>query len=172
MVKVPLLFLLTLVVTVPSLYVFSSLANSRLRLAATIRLLLVAISVNLAVLASLGPVIAFFAMYARATRSVQILNATFFTISGLVGLIFLHRGLKGALETQEAAGSKVGKASESRTRAIFWMWCVTYGVVGAQMAWILRPFLGAPGLPFQLFRGRESNVFRGVAEALRWAMES
>ena len=39
-VKMPLLFLLTLAVTFPSLYVFSALARSRLDLSATLRLLL------------------------------------------------------------------------------------------------------------------------------------
>ncbi len=46
--KVPLLFLLTLVVSFPSLYVLSALAGSRLRFRATLRLLLAAIAVNLA----------------------------------------------------------------------------------------------------------------------------
>jgi hypothetical protein len=34
-----------------------------------------------------------------------------------------------------------------------------YALVGAQMGWILRPFIGAPSLSFQLFRGREANFF-------------
>ena len=60
MAKVPLLFLLTLVVTFPSLYVFSALSNSRLRGPDTLRLLLAAVTVNLALLASFGPVTGFF----------------------------------------------------------------------------------------------------------------
>ncbi len=39
--------------------------------------------------------------------------------------------------------------------------------VGAQMAWILRPFIGTPDLPFTLFRDRESNFFLGVTESIR-----
>ena len=60
--KVPLLFRLTLLVPFPSLYVCSALANSRLQIAATLRLLLTAITVELALLASLGPVTGFFAL--------------------------------------------------------------------------------------------------------------
>ncbi len=55
-VKVPLLFLLTLLVAFPSLYVLSALADSRLSAASTLRLLLCAITTNLALLASFGPV--------------------------------------------------------------------------------------------------------------------
>ena len=40
-----------------------------------------------------------------------------------------------------------------------------YAIVGAQMGWILRPFIGAPHLPFRLFRERESNFFMSVLES-------
>ncbi len=46
----PLLFLLTLLVTLPSLYVLSALARSRLSFTHTVRLLLAAVTVNLALL--------------------------------------------------------------------------------------------------------------------------
>jgi hypothetical protein len=38
-------------------------------------------------------------------------------------------------------------------------------VVGAQMGWILRPFIGAPSEPFQWFRERPSNFFVVVWES-------
>lgn len=59
-VKVPALFFLTLLVTLPSLYVFNALVGSRLNLIAVWRLLIAALAVNLAVLASFGPIVAFF----------------------------------------------------------------------------------------------------------------
>jgi hypothetical protein len=40
-----------------------------------------------------------------------------------------------------------------------------YAVVGAQMGWILRPFIGSPDLPFELFRERQSNFFQAVWRA-------
>ena len=42
-----------------------------------------------------------------------------------------------------------------------------YGLVGAQMAWILRPFVGRPGMPFEWFRHRGSNFFEGVWTAIQ-----
>src|SRR5690349_7385765 len=48
--KVPMLFLLTLVITFPSLYVFNALVGSRLSLPAVLRLLIGALGVTLAVL--------------------------------------------------------------------------------------------------------------------------
>jgi len=39
---------------------------------------------------------------------------------------------------------------------------VVFGLVGAQMAWMLRPFIGNPNSPFTLIRSRESNFFEAV----------
>lgn len=203
--KVPLLFLLTLFVTFPSLYVFSALARSRLRAAETLRLLLVAITVTLALLASFGPVTGFFTLSTSSYPFMIVLNVLFFAIAGIVGVGFLRKALQHVFAeppsppappappsppaapasdaTAEAGDSdpvpererevdglrvlrsrpRQGDASES----IFKVWVVMYGVVGAQMAWILRPFIGTPDLPFQLFRERESNFLLALGEALR-----
>ncbi|MCE9595613.1 MAG: hypothetical protein K8S98_15605 [Planctomycetes bacterium] len=170
-VKVPLLFLATLLVTYPSLYVFSALANSRLRFRETLRLLLASTAVNLAVLASLGPVTAFFTLSTRSHAFMQLLNAAFFTIAGCVGLTFLWRAMREVYTYDPVA--PIGGVERVRPRAgrVLAIWLMTYAIVGAQMGWILRPFVGAPNLPFQWLRGPTSNIFRGLLEALRFALE-
>ena len=50
--------------------------------------------------------------------------------------------------------------------AVFRGWLVVYGVVGAQMGWVLRPFVGTPDLPFEFFRERESNFLEGFLRSL------
>jgi hypothetical protein len=42
---------------------------------------------------------------------------------------------------------------------IFRVWLVAYAVVGAQMGWLLRPFIGNPAAPFTWFRAREGSFF-------------
>jgi hypothetical protein len=49
---------------------------------------------------------------------------------------------------------------------VFRTWLVIYALVGSQMAWILRPFIGTQGLEFALFRTREGSFFEGVVTAL------
>ena len=209
--KVPLLFLLTLVVTFPSLYVFSALGNSPLRGADTARLLLAAVTVNLALLASFGPITGFFTLSTDSYAFMIVLNVAFFGLSGFVGLGFLRRSLSTlfaragddemrAAEREALAALSAGepvtagaardadaddeeedaaRAARAARRAatesvraqisarlaasqrVFRVWIVIYAIVGAQMAWILRPFVGAPSLPFQLFRPRSSNFFEG-----------
>lgn len=182
-VKVPLLFLLTLVVTFPSLYVFSALSRSRLNFAATLRLLLIAIAVNLAVLASFGPVTAFFTYSTSSYPFMKVLNVAFFGISGFIGLGFLWRALEPILGTPEPLpppppreGEKDGDAwSQKRlysqlrpnpAKRVFTMWLVVYGMVGAQMGWLLRPFIGDPNQRFQWFRTRESNFLYDFSRTL------
>jgi hypothetical protein len=43
---------------------------------------------------------------------------------------------------------------------------ILFALVGAQMGWVLRPFIGRPELPFAWFRERESNFFAAVLRAL------
>ena len=41
-----------------------------------------------------------------------------------------------------------------------------FALVGAQMGWVLRPFIGAPNAPVTFFREREGNFFQAVAEKI------
>jgi hypothetical protein len=51
-------------------------------------------------------------------------------------------------------------------KTVFRIWIVLFGLVGSQMGWVLRPFIGDPNTPFTWFRVRESNVFQGILNAL------
>ena len=51
-------------------------------------------------------------------------------------------------------------------KVVFRCWVVVFGLVGAQMAWVLRPFVGDPDSPFEWFRTRESSFFEGVWNAI------
>ena len=160
-VKLPLLFVLTLVVTFPSLYVFAALANSRLRARETLRLLVAAIGVMLGVLASFAPVTVFFTLSTDSYRFLLFLNVVFCTLAGLVGLGFLFRA------TNAVFPDEPGSAEGGRARRIFRVWLVLFGVVGAQMAWILKPFVGNPHLPFEWVRNsRQSSFFEFVLRSL------
>jgi 2-keto-3-deoxy-galactonokinase len=52
-------------------------------------------------------------------------------------------------------------------KKVFGCWVIVFGLVGAQMGWVLRPFVGSPGTPFQWFRERESSFFEAVLETVR-----
>jgi hypothetical protein len=195
-VKVPALFFLTLLVTFPSLYVFNALVGSRLTIGSVLRLLLAAMGVMVAVLSSLGPIIAFFSVSTTTYEFMLLINVLAFAVSGVLGLTFLFRTLQrlSALtvepEPQPEPGPEAVPGTEPMpapaleqsapspldrledrvlgpsVKTVFRCWVVLFGLVGAQMGWVLRPFIGRPGLPFQWFRVRESNFFEAVWQAL------
>jgi hypothetical protein len=94
LIKLPALFLLTLVVTFPSLYVFNALMGCRLTFGAMLRLLMAAIVVNLCVAASFGPILGFFTVSTTSYAFMVILNVALLAVAGLVGMAFLLQTLR------------------------------------------------------------------------------
>ncbi|MBC7783944.1 MAG: hypothetical protein H7144_08890 [Burkholderiales bacterium] len=195
--KVPLLFLLTLLVTFPSLYVFNALFGSRLRLGTMLRLMIGSLAVLLAVLSSIGPIVGFFSISSTSYSFMVILNVVVFAAAGFLGLGFLlqtlHRltiaqalttiheplaepvvvppplptGAEGEDVAYEARPISAISRPDHRpvsggVRLIFRVWMLVFGLVGAQMAWVLRPFIGSPDKPFEWFRERGGNFFESV----------
>ena len=50
---------------------------------------------------------------------------------------------------------------------MFWGWVVVFAVVGGQMSWVLRPFIGSPHREFAWFRPRDGSFVEGVMKSLR-----
>ena len=194
-VKRPGLFLLTLIVTFPSLYVFNALVGCRLSFGATMRLLVGAIVVNVAVAASFGPILWFFTLNTTSYSFMVLLNVAVFTASGVLGLTFLlqtlnrlslapretappppphqpgepleNEPIKAQLVEAPGALDRIGDHVLGRhVKKVFSCWVVIFGLVGAQMGWVLRPFVGDPNRPFEWFRERESNFFEAVFQTL------
>jgi hypothetical protein len=180
MVKIPLLFYLTLLVTLPSLYVFNALVGSRLTLKTVVRLLIASLGVMVAVLASLGPIVAFFSVSTTSYPFMVLFNVVVCGVSGGLGLSFLLQTLHrlSVVEARppampESEGQELAESVgpldplENRVlgkhvKTVFQLWVIVFALVGAQMGWVLRPFIGNPDLPFVWFRGRESNFFQAV----------
>ena len=182
--KVPVLFFATLVVSFPSLYVFNALVGSRLSLGALWRLMVSTLAVMMTVLASLGPVVAFFSLSTDNYPFILLLNVAVFGLSGFLGLKFLvgtlHR-LTSVLYERDAAlealqnpslnaGTtrdlgpldRLERPTSRSVRQVFAFWVVAFALVGMQMSWVLRPFVSAPGKQFMLFAPRESNFYAAV----------
>jgi hypothetical protein len=186
MAKVPLLFLATLIVTFPSLYVFNALVGSQLLALAALRLLVASLAVMLAVLASIGPIVAFFSFTTISYDFMILLNVLVFTIAGCLGLGFLlqtlHRLSIAKIQLALAASSAPDPAPPTETgpldhttphiltphvKTVFRIWLIVFGLVGCQMAWVLRPFIGHPNQPFTWFRHPYSNFFQAVIHSAR-----
>jgi hypothetical protein len=252
-VKLPALFLLTLLVTFPSLYVFNALMGCRLSFMAMLRLLVGAIVINVVVAASLGPILGFFTVSTTSYPFMILLNVALMGIAGLVGLSFLLQTLRrlsaesltarpkpdetpphaeatglltppptvlapsqvdakpapatdetgetgdAVIEDDPPSGAEILESDEETipmatpvsppaswkppgaldalpepipepalgyARVTFRIWLLIYALVGAQMGWVLRPFIGSPNMPFQWFRQREGNFFQSVVQQI------
>ena len=65
-----------------------------------------------------------------------------------------------------AALDQIGDGTTRRAKLVFQVWMVVFALVGTQMSWVLRPFVGDPGAPFEWFRERHSNFFMAVLQVL------
>ncbi len=72
-----------------------------------------------------------------------------FTVAGLYGVWFLARALQ--LLTPRAHEQSDAGARGNVGTIVTW-WLITYGIVGTQRAWLMRPFIGSPETPFSIFR--------------------
>jgi hypothetical protein len=177
--KVPLLFVLTLLVSFPSLYVFNALVGSRLTLGSLFRLLLASLAVTMMVLVSFGPITAFFSISTDSHAFMVILNAGLFAVAGVLGLMFLLQTMNRLVIAEEppAGGSQTGpqgaldavddRVLARHVRSVFKAWVMIFALVGAQMSWVLRPFVGDPKLRFQWFRPRQANFFEAIWQTLQ-----
>jgi hypothetical protein len=75
---------------------------------------------------------------------------------GFVGLARLHVGYRKLCDPEKKRGI---------ANALL-LYFVIQSVVGAQLAWVLRPFIGSPSLGFQLFRDLDGNIFAHIVSML------
>ncbi len=191
MLKVPLLFYLTLLVTFPSLYVFNALVGSRLGLGTVVRLLVASLGVLVTVLSSLGPIVAFFSVSTASYPFMLLFNVVVYAVGGTLGMAFLLQTLHrlsvidsqplprtsppplsdspDALEFEGPSGALdplENRVLSKHVKTVFRLWVIVFALVGAQMGWVLRPFVGNPNLPFTWFRPRQSNFFQAVLHTI------
>jgi len=153
-VKLPLLFLGTLLVCFPGFYVVQVLSGSRLRLAQVLTLVLAALAVSSVLLATAVPITVFFLLTGANYYFLTLLHIVIVLGAGLVGMLALHDGLAFACEQRGVYPRKA--------MAIMKAWAVLFAFVGIQMAWNLQPFVGDRGEPFRLFRHHEGNFYTAI----------
>jgi hypothetical protein len=157
-VKLPALYLITLVVCLPTLYIFNVLFGSKQSIAQHLTFLLTAVSIISVLLCGFAPVTLFFLITVNNYQFFLLLNVCIFALTGILGVSFLYQIMKPIADNDTEQGIKV------RTN-ILRFWLVLYGFVGSQLGWTLRPFFGSPG-EFELFRPREGSFFVGVWNTL------
>ena len=155
--KLPVLFLVTLFVCVPTLYFFNVMFGSDQTVSQNVALILTAITVTAVLLVSFAPVSLFFLLTTSQYQFFKLLNVAVFAISGVMGILFLGQGMR------LMRGSEAGARER---RWVLRLWMFLYAFVGSQLAWTIRPFIGAPSMEFELFRQLGGNFYTNILASL------
>jgi hypothetical protein len=160
-IKLPALYLITLMVCLPALHIFNSLFGSRRSITQHFTYILSAASVIALLLAGFAPIVLFFITTMNPNKDYAfylLMDVAVFMTTGIFGVSFLYRAMR-------PAADEADENTKVRDQ-ILRLWLVLYGFVGSQLGWTLRPFFGASET-FILFRPREGNFIIGVWMALR-----
>jgi hypothetical protein len=138
--KVPLLLLVTFALSLPSFYVLNMLLGVGADFAHVIRALVASQAILTIVLASFSPFTVLWYVSTTGHDGAILFNAAMFAAASFSAQWVLRRYYKPLI------------ARNPRHSWLLRLWLVIYAFVGIQMGWVLRPFIGHPGLPVTFFR--------------------
>lgn len=157
-IKVPLLLTATFSISLPSFFMLNTLLGVRQDFADVLRGLLATQAGLTIILASLAPFTAFWYVSTVGYQTAILFNALMFATASITGQALLVRYYRPLI------------ARRPVHRVLMRVWLCLYAFVGIQMAWVLRPFVGAPNVPTQFFRDEKwGNAY---VEVLRLIWES
>ena len=157
--KLPLLFLVTALFCVPSLYTFNVLLGQRFRFMQTVALMTTTLGTTTILLASLAPISLFFTLTTNDRAFLLLMHVAICGLCGIYGVRYLYRGCTYIAFRME----------QPLNTFLLRMWITIYAIVGMQLSWRLRPFLGgiAGEDPFVFIRlDIDGNFFTAVWAAL------
>ncbi|BAY61689.1 actin-binding WH2 domain-containing protein [Tolypothrix sp. FACHB-123] len=162
-VKLPALYLITLLICLPTLYFSNIIFGSKRTFGQHFALVLTAVSVTSVLLFSFAPITLFFLITTNNYQFLILLNVVIFSFTGFIGISSLYQATSVVLEQNDDESTKT-------RRKIIFSWLFLYAFVGSQLGWTLRPFFGTPGSVFQLFRDREGSFYLSVLQAIGYLL--
>ncbi len=155
--KVPLFVVVSTLVCLPNFFVLNTLLGLRDDFAAAVRGVFAAQATLGVALAGMAPLVLVFYLSVDDYRTAVVGNGLVFALATLAGQVTLDRHYAALV------------ARDARHRIGRFAWLALYVFVAIQAAWVLRPFVGRPGLPSQFLRDDPwSNAYVVVARYV-WA---
>ena len=162
--KLPLVLLLTSALTVFFSWAVARILGLPLRFGQVGVLTFLAMAAGSLLLASVAPVAWLFTVCApvpsaaaRTTHNLlYLLHTAFVGGCGLAGTVALWRAMSGLAVSQAASLRTV--------RAVYLLWVAAFALVGGEVAWILRPFVGSVYEPLVFLRSDalDGNVYEFI----------
>jgi len=154
-VKVPILLVATAGLCFPALYVFGIASGARIKPSVLWAAMTASLLVLGLLLVGLSPVVLFFLTTLNSYPLVKVMHLVVWCIAGISALRFFA-GVLGKLD----------EALRKNGRLMFF-WMTTFGLVGSQMGWMLRPFIGHPREDFHITRDLGGSILQNIFEMLR-----
>jgi len=158
--KLPLVLLLTSALTVGFAWTAAAALGLPLRFGQVAVLTFLALTVASVLLASLAPVAWFFNLSAPAPTPaartahnlLYLLHTAFVGACGLAGTVALWKAMRRL------------DAPLGTLRAVYAVWVAAFALVGSEVAWALRPFVGSVYMPVVFLRpdALEGNVYEFI----------
>lgn len=153
--KVPILLLGATLVCVPNFYVLNTVLGLRDDFRAALRAILSTQATVAISLTGLAPLVLFVYASGAGYGLAIVVNGGAFAISTYAGQITMARHYRALI------------ANNPRHRITRQAWGILYVFVTIQLAWVLRPFVGAPTLDVSFIRAESwSNAYVHVADAI------
>lgn len=154
-IKVPFLFLVTFALCLPSFLVMNALSGLHHNFSRVLQAILGFQSLASIVLAALAPITLLMNFTTGFYSFILLWNAFIFGIASVSGHRMMAKLYRPLID------------ANPRHAIMLRVWIVMYTFVGIQMAWVLRPFVGSRGMPFQIFRSEAwGNAYVEVARLI------
>lgn len=132
MVKVPLLFLVSLLTSSPVYFVIGALVGLKITFRQMLAILSISFAIASTVLVSFTPIVFVYSVSENSHTIIHTVHYILFLIAGLCGLYYLAMGIKSAYGRQEGIGAR-------------WLLPFIVGglltlLVGIKLVWMLRPY--------------------------------
>jgi len=154
---------LTLLVCFPVFFIIQFVLGSKLGFLHMLNVILCGFLMVSLIMVAFAPIVIFFLITGDNYAFIKLLHVAIFSVSGFFGMKTMVEALRFSCEKKKVY-PKVGVV-------VFRFWLVILAFVGMQLAWNLRPFIGARGMKFQLFRQREGNFYLAVVQSVRDVVE-
>ena len=158
-IKVPVLFLLSLLICFPAFFVLQFILGSKMLFSQMAIIVLSGFVLAAAIMVSFVPIVVLFVLTGGNYYFLQLLHIVIFVISGIFGMKTVLDALKYSCE-QKNVYPKIGVE-------VFRFWVVILAFVGIQLAWNLQPFLAEKGAGYTLLKKYKCNFYTAVIYSIQ-----
>ena len=158
-IKVPIMFLLSLLICYPAFFVLQFILGSKMQLSHMTVIILSGYVLTGAIMVSFAPIVVLFVLTGGNYYFLQLLHIAIITVAGIFGMKTVLDALKYSCE-QKNVYPKTGVV-------VFRFWVVILAFVGIQLAWNMQPFLAEKTAGYTLFKKYKGNFYTAVIYSIQ-----